>query len=80
MDHEVHIVEQYPAPLRQSFHMMGLDPRRRECRNEMLRHSPYMRVRRSRNDHEVIGGAAQTTQVQYHGIDRFAVQQRLNDL
>src|SRR2546426_12586835 len=63
VDDEIHVVEQYPASLGQSFNMMRLETGRRERRHEMLGHSPHVGVRRSRNDHEVVRGGAQATQV-----------------
>jgi len=69
VDHEIHIVEQYPPALCQPFHMMGLDPSRREGRHEVLRHSPHVGVGRSRNDHEVVGGGGQSPEIQYYRID-----------
>src|SRR5262245_5443581 len=53
VDHEVYVIEQHPATLREAFHMMRLEPRGRECRQEMLRHAAHMRVRRSRRDDEI---------------------------
>src|SRR5712692_8145857 len=44
--HEIHVVEQHPAALRQAFDMMWHEPARLERRHKMLRHPPHVRVRR----------------------------------
>ena len=80
VDDEIHVVQQDPTSLGQSFHMMGLETGGRECRHEMFRHPPHMGVRRSRHDHEIVGGRAQAAQVQYYRIYRLAIDQRVNNL
>src|SRR6059036_1102796 len=78
--HEVHVVEQDPASLRQPFHMMRLHAAGRECRYQVLRHPAHMRVRGSRNDDEIVGRLAQTAQIQNYWIDGLSVQQRVDHL
>src|SRR5579859_542326 len=78
--HEVHIIEQNPTPLRQPFHVMRLDPRRRERLDHVLRHAAHVRVRRPRDDHEIIRRTTQAAQIQYYRIDGLPVHQRIDDL
>src|SRR5437660_802594 len=77
--YEVHVVEQHPPPLRQPFHMMWRDPVRRQRCHQMVRDPPHVGVGRSRNDYEIVRGGAESPEVQYQRVDRFAVEQRLGD-
>src|SRR2546421_11576772 len=62
VDDEIHVVEQHPASLGQSFNMMRLETGRPERRHARFGHSPPGGVPRSRNDHAVARGGAQDTE------------------
>src|SRR5207244_5297102 len=57
----------------------GVAPVRRQRRHQMVRHPPHVGVGRSRNDYEIVGGGAESPQIQYQWVDRLAVEQRLGD-
>src|SRR5437764_12629459 len=59
--------------------MMWRNPVRRQHRHQMVRHPPHVGVGRSRNDYEIVGGSAESPEVQYQRVDRLAVEQRLGD-
>src|SRR5438876_1015376 len=79
MHYEIHVVEQHPPPLRQPFHMMRCEATRRQRCHQMLRHPPHVGVGRPGNDYEIVGGGAESPQVQYQRVDRLAIEQRLGD-
>src|SRR6185437_10079066 len=77
MHYEVHVVEQHPPALRQSFHVVGLVlPTKR---HQMIRHAPHVCVGGSRRDHEVVRRFRQSPEVQYDYLYRFPVRQSFED-
>src|SRR2546421_11544063 len=59
VDHEIHVVQQDPTSLGQSFHMMGLETGGGGGRHEMVRPPPRKGVLRSRHPPEKSAGGAQ---------------------
>src|SRR5882724_126338 len=77
--HEVYVIEQDPAALRQSFHVMRGHAPRSQGRDQVLGHAAHVRVRRPRRDHEIVSGPRQPAEIQHQGLDRLAVGQRRGD-
>ena len=68
VDDHIHIVEERPAPLRDSFGVMDRLTGGPQSFDQMLGGAAHVRVRRSAGDHEEIGHVRHTAQVQDNDV------------